>query len=83
MKKTGKKVTAKWKKAVSGADKYVVYYKVGSKEYKTTVKKTTKTTLKNLKSGKKYKVRIQARKSVSGMYVDSDPSAYSKTVKVK
>ena len=82
------KVTAKkksfiitWKK-VSGAKGYQVQYSLTKNFKKATVKKVTKTTLtvKKLKSGKKYYVRVKA--AASDKKLNSGWSA-AKTVKVK
>lgn len=78
--------TVTWK-TVSGANGYVVEYST-SKKFKNkktvTVKKgtTKKTTLKKLKSGKKYYVRVKAYKTVNGKAVYGSVSSV-KTVKVK
>lgn len=83
--KAGKKsLKVSWK-AVKGAESYYVYYQTGK-----TLKKirTTKSpvTIKKLKSGKKYKVRVQAVKDMplnDDLEVKGDASAFSKSVKVK
>lgn len=79
--KAGKKsLTAKWKK-VSGAEKYIVYYKTGSKE-KTKVTKKTSLKIKSLKKGKKYTVRVQAYKECGEFEFKGDASS-PRTVRVK
>ena len=78
--------TVTWK-TVSGANGYVVEYST-SKSFKSkktvTLKKSSykKTTLKKLKSGKKYYVRVKAYKTVNGKAVYGSVSSV-KTVKVK
>lgn len=55
------KATISWDK-VSGAVSYIVYYQKSSGEYaKLTATKKTSATLGNIKSGKKYKIRIKAK----------------------
>ena len=67
LKKGTKSFTVKWKK-VSGASGYQVSYKVGKKTSKKIVNGGKKTSLKvtNLKSGKKYTVKVRAWKTVNG-----------------
>ena len=67
LKKGTKSFTVKWKK-VSGATGYQVSYKVGKKTSKKIVNGGKKTSLKvtNLKSGKKYTVKVRAWKTVNG-----------------
>lgn len=79
-----KAFTAKWKqnKAVTG---YQIQYSLNSKFTKrntVNVKnyKTLKTTVKNLKSGKNYYVRIRTYKKINKVNYNS---AWSKTYKVK
>lgn len=75
-------------KTVTGASGYVVEYSTSKKFTSKTTKKVAlkksakKTTLKKLKSGKKYYVRVKAYKTVNGKKVYG---AYSsvKSVKVK
>lgn len=76
-------------KTVTGASGYVVEYSTSKKFSKSTTKTvkvkkgaSKKTTLKKLKSGKKYYVRVKAYKTVNGKAVYG---AYSsvKSVKVK
>lgn len=81
-----KKLSLTWK-AVSKADGYVVEYSTSkdfsSKTKKVNLKKSAKkATIKKLKSGKKYYVRVKAYKTVNGKKVYG---AYSsvKSVKVK
>ena len=87
---SSKKNTAvvSWKK-VTNASGYVVEYSTSKKFTKKTTKivkikkgKTTKATLKKLKSGKKYYVRVKAYKTVSKKASYGSYSAV-KTVKVK
>jgi|GEM_PF-377301 len=75
--KKKKQFTVKYK-AVSGGVKYQVAYKVkgGKWKYKTTSK--TSLTVKKLKKGKTYSVRVRAYKN--GVYA---PWSETKTVKVK
>lgn len=68
--KKGRKVLVSWKK-VSNASGYAIQYSTSKKFKKSvTVKvkkaKTTSTTLKKLKKGKTYYVRVRAYKTVSG-----------------
>lgn len=80
--KAGKKsLTAKWKK-VSGADKYAVSYKLGNGKWKVKVTKKTSLKISGLKKGKKYKVMVQAIRTVNNIPFASDASN-TKTVKVK
>ena len=80
--------TVKWEKT-DGANGYVVEYSTSKKFTSKTTKKVTikkgktvKTTLKKLKSGKKYYVRVKAYKTVNGKNIYGARSgAYS--VKVK
>ena len=76
-----KAFTVTWKK-VSGAKGYQVQYSLTKNFKKATVKNVTKTTLtvKKLKSGKKYYVRVKA--AASDKKLNSGWSA-AKTVKVK
>lgn len=73
-------VTLKWKK-VAGATGYTVYYSTKKDSGFKAVKATTKTsrTVKKLKSGKTYYVKVVANKKVSGKRISS---AFSKTYKV-
>lgn len=79
------KVTWKKDKTVSG---YQVQYSTSKKFYKTkskavlVSKKNTSKTISNLKSGKKYYVRVRAYKTVDGKRVYGSWSSV-KTVKVK
>lgn len=75
-----KTVTLKWNK-ITGADKYKVYKKAGSK-FKTikTLKKTRYTVKKGLKVGKKYTFAVRAR--VDGLWTDITKSS-TKMVKIK
>lgn len=78
---TGKKsVTLKWNK-VAGATGYTVYYSTKKNSGFKPVKATTKTyrTVKNLKSGKTYYVKVVANKRVDGKRIVSN---FSKTYKV-
>ena len=86
--KAGKKqLTASWSK-VSGISGYEIQYSTSKKFTKKTTKTVSakssskKTTIKKLKNGKKYYVRLRAYKTVDGKKVYSDRSAV-KSVKVK
>lgn len=87
--KPGKKrLTASWAK-VAGAKGYEVVYSTSKKFTKKTTKtvtikkaKTVKTTVKKLKKGKKYFVKVRAYKVVNGKKVYSAWSTV-KNVKVK
>lgn len=83
-----KQLTATWT-TVSGATGYEVTYSTSKKFTKKTTKrvtikkaKTKKTTIKNLKKGKKYYVKVRAYKSANGKKLYG---AYSsvKSIKVK
>lgn len=68
--KKGRKALVNWKK-VSNASGYAIQYSTSKKFKKpVTVKvkkaKTTSTTLKKLKKGKTYYVRVRAYKTVNG-----------------
>ncbi len=78
----GKKITLKWKK-VSKASGYRIQYSADKKFKKKTTKDCKKNafTIKKLKKGKKYYVRIQAYRMVSGKRYDSGWSK-AKGVKV-
>jgi prefoldin subunit 5 len=67
LKKGTQSFTVKWKK-VSGASGYQVSYKTGKTTKKKTVNGGSKKSLKvkNLTSGKQYKVRVRAWKKVNG-----------------
>lgn len=75
-----KSVTLKWNK-VAGATGYTVYYSTKKNSGFKPVKATTKTyrTVKNLKSGKTYYVKVVANKRVDGKRIVSN---FSKTYKV-
>ncbi len=84
--KAGKKqLTASWK-SISGASGYEVQYSTSSKMKKAKtvkVKKSSKkTTVKKLKKGKKYYVRVRTYKTVNGKKIYSNWSKV-KNVKVK
>ena len=79
--KSGRKLAVKFSKSV-GAKGYIVYYAT-NQTFKSAKKiKTTKTTctLKGLKKGKTYYIRVRAYAKAGGKTVYSD---YSKTVKKK
>ncbi len=82
LKKSGSKVTLKWKK-VNGAVGYVIYMKTNKKSYKKvktiTKAKTVKYT-KKLKRGNTYSFKIRAYKLDDG---DKVYGAYSKVKKIK
>ncbi|MCR5666439.1 MAG: fibronectin type III domain-containing protein [Eubacterium sp.] len=74
------KITVTAKK-VSGNVKYrFAYKKVGTKKWKTVTVSNKKTTIKKLKSGKKYAVKVRAIKTVKGK---TYKSGWSKVKKVK
>ena len=81
-----KKLTVKWNK-VSGASGYVIYY--STNKNMSSVKKVNikggskvKTTLKKLKSKKRYYVKVKAYKTVNGKRIYGDfSSAVSKKTK--
>lgn len=66
-KKTANTVTLKWS-AVDGADKYIVYlYNSETKKYeKYSTVKSAKCTIKNLKKGTSYKVKVTPVQKVNG-----------------
>ena len=79
-------IKASWKKQTD-ADGYQIQYGLkknfkGAKSKNVNKNKTTSVTLKKLKSGKKYYIRIRSFKKVSGKKVYSDWSK-AKTIKVK
>lgn len=80
-----KKLTVSWKKD-SRADGCQIQYSTSSKfknaKTVTCSKKTVKKTIKKLKSGKKYYVRIRAYKKIGGKKYDGSYSK-GKSVKVK
>ena len=83
--KAKKKLTVKWAKVAGGVTKYQVRYRVkGTSKWKSVTVKASKssTTLKKLKSGKKYQVQVRAYKTVSGTKYYGAWSTV-KTVKVK
>lgn len=80
-----RRAAVKWKK-LSGMDGYVIQYSVKS-SFKSAKKKTVKATaasatLKSLKKGRKYYVRVRGYKTVSNKKVYTQYSSV-KTVKVK
>ena len=83
-----KQAAVAWK-SVTGASGYQVEYSTSKKFTKKTTKKVTvkskkakKTTLKKLKSGKKYYVRVRAYKTVNGKNVYGSWSS-AKNLKIK
>ena len=80
-----KKLTVSWKK-VKNADGYRIQYSTNSRFKKAKSlncsKKTSKATIKKLKSGKKYYIRIRAYKKVNGRKYYGNWSKL-KSVKVK
>lgn len=80
-----KSIKVKWKKAKSAAG-YQIQYATDSKfkKNKKTVSvkggKTTSATIKKLKTGKTYYVRVRAYQKVNGKKVYSE---YTKTIKIK
>jgi hypothetical protein len=85
VKKLGKnEISVKWEKNKK-ASGYQLAYKLSGKKYKTiTIRKkgTTSYKLKNLKSGKKYILRIRAYRKYKGKKIYSKWSK-KKTVKIK
>ena len=83
-----KSLKLSWKKA-SGASGYTIQvatdknFKKGLKTVTISKGKTTSTTVKQLKSGKKYYVRIRAYKKVSGGKAISSWVKYTKAIKIK
>ncbi|WP_269478267.1 hypothetical protein [Hominibacterium faecale] len=78
--KAGKKKMTVKVKAQSGA-KYQIAYKVkGAKKYKTVKVSGTSKTIKKLKKGKTYTVKVRAYKAIDGK---TYYGAYSKTKKVR
>lgn len=70
-------------KKVSGAGKYVIYYrKDGSKTYKSVSVTSTSKTIKKLSSKKKYYFKVRAAKTVNGKDYYGAYSA-EKSIKVK
>ncbi len=70
-------------KKVSGAGKYVIYYrKDGSKTYKSASVTSTSKTIKKLSSKKKYYFKVRAAKTVNGKDYYGAYSA-EKSIKVK
>ncbi len=70
-----KKLTVKWA-IVPYAEKYQVKYrKKGTSKWKTKITENSKITLKKLKKGKKYQVKVRAIRVVDGR---NYPGAYSK-----
>lgn len=78
------KLTVKVKK-VAGATGYQIYYKAaGQNKWKVkTIGTKAKTTLKSLKSGKKYKIKVYALKKVGDTTFKSKVSAVKTTKKVQ
>ena len=80
--KAKKKLTVKWGK-VAGSVKYQVCYRAkGTSKWKKVKVSATSKTLKSLKSGKKYQVKVRAYKKVKGKTYYGSFSKV-KTVKVK
>ncbi len=87
LKSGSKKITVKWKKQTTETTGYQLQYSTSSKMKKAktvTVNKNTSTTktVKDLKKGKNYYVRIRTYKTVSGKNIYSSWSQVKK-VKVK
>ena len=88
---TVRKVTAKKKSAVvtikkvTGAEGYQVQYskKANFKSAKKVTTKTTKATLKKLKKGSRYYVRVRAFKTINGKKVYTKYSVAKRTAKIK
>lgn len=76
------KVTVSWK-AVSGAEKYQLYYKTGNGSYKlyNTYTSAKSLTFKNLKSKTKYTFAVRACKTYAEKTIRSPYKAVSVTVK--
>ena len=75
-----KKLIVKWKKVAYATKYQVKYRKSGSSKWKIKTTKKTKITLKKLKSGKKYQVRVRA---VRVVYGKNYKGKYSKTITKK
>ena len=78
LKKGTKRFTVKYKKQ-SGA-KYQIYYKTAGSKAKTVKTSAVTKTVKNLKKGKTYTVKVRAYKAIDGK---TYYGAYSKAKKVK
>ncbi len=81
------KIAVKWKKT-SGAGGYQVQYAAGKKFTKAsaknkTVKSGTKATLKNLKGGKAYYVRVRTYKKVTNKATGKTSTVYGKWTNAK
>jgi len=81
VKRSGRKITLKWKKA-KNAKKYQVYMssKKKGKFKKAMTVKSTKATVKKLKKGKAYYFKVRACAKNAGKEING---AFSKTVKIK
>ena len=78
-----KKLKVSWKKSPGKVSGYQIYYRVkGTSTWKKVYTSSTSKTLKNLKSGKTYQVKIRAYKTIDGKkYFGSFSSVKTKKVK--
>ena len=78
--KAGKKSFTATASTVKGGVKYQFQYRLGSGKWKSKISSATRVTVKKLKSGKTYQVKVRAFKKVSGKTYNG---AWSKVKKVK
>ena len=80
----GKKKMTVTVKKVSGATAYKIQYKVkGAKKWKTKTAKKAKVTIKKLKKGKKYQVKVTAQKKVAKKTFSAKASKAKTSKKIK
>lgn len=82
LKPAKKMITVRTSKALGGCSYQIAYKKSKSKSWKYTTSKTTNKTIKHLKSGKSYSVKVRAYKKV-GAQQHNGAWSKVKTVKVK
>lgn len=75
------KITMKKPASAYGGSQFQIKYRIKGKKWKTITVSSQKKTLKKLKKGKKYNVKVRAFKRVNGKTYYGD--WYCKTVKVK